>query len=275
MLYKAQKMMEKLAEWIPALTTTSLFGGVLWLARSLITTRLTNSVKNEFESKLEVLRSELKYKEAQIESLRSGAMSGLLTRQGTLYTRKLQAIDQIWSSVKELEKAKHISQTLGTLDLEACVRESPKNQNFRKFIEIAGGGFDPTSIDVSGSKLARPYLTPLAWAYFSAYQAVIMQAVVIMQMLKIGVNDAEKLLNLEHTSSLLKKALPLSAEYVDKHGISGHHHLLDQIEQLLLQELKNIQEGKEDDRGNARRAAEITKEIEKISNEFAELQAST
>jgi hypothetical protein len=65
---------DQLTDWIPALTTTTLFGWVLWLARSLIMTRLQNSVKNEFDSKLEVLRSELKSKETQIESLRTGAI---------------------------------------------------------------------------------------------------------------------------------------------------------------------------------------------------------
>lgn len=79
--------MDQISDWLPALTTTTLFGGALWLARSLISTRLTNSVKSEFDSKLEILRSELKSKEAQIESLRSGAMSGLITGK-VLYTRE-------------------------------------------------------------------------------------------------------------------------------------------------------------------------------------------
>lgn len=259
-------------DWIPALTTTSLFGAALWLARSLIMTRLTNSVKSEFDSKLEVLRSELKSKEAQIESLRSGAMSGLLTRQGALYARKLEAIDQLWSSVKELEKAKHISVTLGTLNFEACARESAKNPKFRTFIETIGGNLEPASIDLSGAKMARPYITPLAWAYFSAYSSVIMQAVAVIQILKIGADDAEKYLNFENTNNLLKTVLPSSAEYVEKYGISGHHHLLDQIEQLLLLELKNIQEGTHDDKENARRAAEINKEVEKVSNDVTQMQ---
>ncbi len=56
--------------------------------------------------------------------------------------------------------------------------------------------------------------------------------------------------------------------------MAGHHYLLDEIEQLLLIELKNIQEGNEDDKENARRAAEINKEVEKVSNEVAEMQAS-
>ncbi|OBX36753.1 hypothetical protein A8U91_01100 [Halomonas elongata] len=266
--------MEQLTDWIPALTTTSLFGGTLWLARSLIMTRLKNSVKNEFDSKLEVLRSELKSKEAQIESLRSGAMSGLLTRQGALYERKLQAIDQIWNSVKELEKAKYISSILGMLKFEECAEESARSPKFREFIQTIGGDFDLASLDMSGSKLARPFLTPLAWAYYSAYQSVIMQAVAVMKVLKIGVDDAAKFLNFESTNNLLKTVLPASAEYIDKYGMTCHHLLLDQVEQLLLTELKNIQEGNEDDKENARRAAEINKEVEKVSREVAEMQAS-
>lgn len=266
--------MDQLANWIPALTTTSLFGAALWLARSLIMTRLQNSVKNEFDSKLEVLRSELKSKEAQIESLRSGAMSGLITRQEALYQRKLQAIDQIWGSVKELEKGKYLSSTLATLKFEACAKEPARNPKFREFIETISGNFDLTSMDMSGSKLARPFLTPLAWAYYSAYSSVITQAVAVMQILKIGVDDAEKFLNFENTNGLLKTVLPSRAEYINEHGMAVHHYLLDEIEQLLLMELKNIQDGHEDDKDNTKRAAAINKEVDKVANEVAEMQSN-
>lgn len=265
--------MDQLSDWIPALTTTSLFGTALWLARATIMTRLKNSVKHEFDTKLEVVRSELKSKEAQIEALRSGAMSGLMTRQGTLYQRKLQAIDQIWSAVKELEKGKYISATLGTLNFESCAKESAKNPKFREFIENISGNFDITTLNLSGAKLARPFLTPLAWAYYSAYSSVILQAFAVMQILKIGVDDAEKYFNFDTTNNLLKTVLPLRTEYIEKHGMSAHHYLLDEIEQLLLTELKNIQNGHVDDKENAKRAAEINKEVEKVSSEVAELQS--
>ncbi|MDO9055986.1 MAG: hypothetical protein Q7U69_05515 [Sulfuricurvum sp.] len=267
--------MGQLTNWIPALTTTSLFAVALWLAKSLIMTRLQNSVKSEFDHKLEVLRSELKSKEAQIESLRSGAMSGLITRQGTLYQRKLQAIDQIWSSVKELEKAKYISTTLGSLNIQECAKESVKNPKFRDFIETISGNFDITKLDMSGSKFARPFLTPLAWAYYSAYSSIIMQAVTVMQVLKIGIDSAEKLLKLENTNSLLKTVLPHRTEYINQHGMSIHQYLLDEIEELLLMELKNIQDGHEDDKENAKRAAEINKEVEKVSTSIAEICSTT
>lgn len=256
------------------MTTTMLFAGVLWLTRSVISTRLTNSVKNEFDSKLEVLRSELNAKEAQIESLRSGAMSGLITRQGALYQRKLEAIDQIWSAVKELDKAKHISSTMGILEFETCAKESATNPNFRTFMDTVGGSFDPKSLNLSGAALARPFITPLAWAYYSAFSAVIMSAVMKMQVLKVGVDNAEKYLNSEYPNKLLKTVLPSKSEYIEKHGHSVHHYLLDEIEELLLFELKNIQDGNEDDMDNAKRAAAITKEVDNITGEMAKMQAS-
>jgi hypothetical protein len=264
---------DQISDWLPALTTTTLFGGVVWLARSLIATRLTNSVKSEFDSKLEVLRSELKSKEAQIESLRSGAMSGLITRQGALYQRKLEAVDQIWSAAKELDKAKYISANMAILKYGALATESATNPNFRTFIETVGGDFDPKTLNLLGSALARPFLTPLAWAYYSAFYAIIMSAVTKMQILKIGVDDPKKYLNSEYPNKLLKTVLPLRSEYIDNNDDSVHHYLLDEIEQLLLLELKYIQDGKEDDRDNAHRAAEITKEVDNITNEMAKMRA--
>ncbi|MCG7988843.1 MAG: hypothetical protein JAY80_15940 [Candidatus Thiodiazotropha lotti] len=264
--------MDQISDWLPALTTTTLFGGAVWLARSLISTRLTNSVKSEFDKKLEVLRSELKSKEAQIESLRSGAMSGLITRQGALYQRKLEAIDQVWSAVKELDKAKHISSTMAILKFDACAKASTTDPKFRIFIETIGGNFDPGTLNLSGAAVARPFLTPLAWAYYSAFSAIIMSAVNKMQILKIGVEDPEKLLNSEYPNKLIKTVLPSRSEYIDSNDDSVHHYLLDEIEQLLLLELKNIQDGKEDDRDNAYRAAEITKEVENITSEMARIQ---
>jgi hypothetical protein len=266
--------MDQLSNWVPALTTTSLFGVVLWLARTLIITRLKNSVKNEFDTKLEVLRSELKTKEAQIESLRTGAMSGLITRQGVLYKRKLEAIDQIWSAVKEIEKAKYISAAMATLKFEECAKESARNPKFRTFIEVIEGNFDIRKVNLSGAALARPFITPLAWAYYSAYSSILMLAVAKIQILKIGVDDPKKLLNFESSSNLLKTVLPSRTEYINKYGSSAQHYLLDEIEQLLITELKNIQDGHEADKENAKRAAEIIKEVENVTKEVAEIQAS-
>lgn len=65
-------------DWIPAVSTTVLLAGCLWLARNLITARLTNAVRYEYDKKLanskaeltekqDVLKADLRAKELQLE----------------------------------------------------------------------------------------------------------------------------------------------------------------------------------------------------------------
>ncbi|WP_299735771.1 hypothetical protein [uncultured Endozoicomonas sp.] len=257
--------MSFLQSWFPALTTTGLFAAALWLARSLISARLTSSVNHEFESKLEVLRSELKLKDDQIASLRTAAMSGLMSRQSILYQRKIEAVDQIWESIAALEKAKHISQTMSILDFEHCAQESLINPKFREFAEQIGGSFEPQIIKYELAKQAQPYLTKLAWAYYSAYSVIITTAVLKLNFLKIGLKEPHRMLNIESTNNLLKSVLPHLSEYIDKTDSSVHHFLLDQIEELLISELRNIQNGEGADLDDAVRASEILKAVEELN----------
>lgn len=96
-----------LIDWIPAISTTALLSVVLWLLRSVISTRLRASVQHEFDQKLETMRAtlrsseeafkaDLRGKEAQIAALRSGAMSALASRQAALDKRRIEAVDQLW-----------------------------------------------------------------------------------------------------------------------------------------------------------------------------------
>ncbi|MBI3902634.1 MAG: hypothetical protein HY306_06785 [Nitrosomonadales bacterium] len=106
-------------EWLPPISTTAIFGLVLWLGRNLIATRLTKSVQHEFDTKLESLRTELRKneelfradlraKEAEIAVLRSGAMTAMASRQVAFDKRRLEAIDQLWSAFIALGPAKWI-----------------------------------------------------------------------------------------------------------------------------------------------------------------------
>lgn len=93
------------------------------------------------------------------------------------------------------------------------------------------------------SHKARPYLSGLAWAYFSAYQAILMFAVAQMQLLKYGLNNP-KLLKPEHVVRLANAALPGYEEYLAKNGTDGAYYLLDELERKLLDELtRSLKEG--------------------------------
>src|SRR5438105_11435540 len=90
-------------EWFPLITMASLMAGALFLARKLITVRLTNSVRHEFDVKLEQLRAEIRAGEEHLNAVRSTALSALTAGQTALGERRLQAIDVIWKSTMALK----------------------------------------------------------------------------------------------------------------------------------------------------------------------------
>jgi len=57
-----------LADWIPAVSTTTLLAAGAWLGRNLIVTRLTKSVEHEFNARLETVRAELRLAEERFRA---------------------------------------------------------------------------------------------------------------------------------------------------------------------------------------------------------------
>lgn len=55
-------------DWIPAISTTGIFAGVLWLGRSLITSRLKNAVRHEYDKKLADLKADLTNKQEVLKA---------------------------------------------------------------------------------------------------------------------------------------------------------------------------------------------------------------
>jgi hypothetical protein len=156
-------------DWIPALTSTSLFALALWLFRKLISVRLTRSVKSEFDSKLEDLKSELRQKEAQINALQTGALSGLISRKSKLYEKQMEAIDQIWEAKSQLSKGVYLVNAMAIIKFDISSKEAVNNPNSRVFIETIGGKLELTDFNLESAKKCRPYISDLAWAYYSAY----------------------------------------------------------------------------------------------------------
>ena len=254
-------------DWIPSVTTTSILVYALWLSRKLIETRLTKSVEHEFDTKLEIIRSDfrekaemlkanLRSKESEINALRSGILTAMASRQMALDKRRLEAVDQLWTAVTDLAPAKNIAKLMAGVKFDASVKETARNPKFREVFEIMSSGFDPNKMDLCSSEKARPFVTPMAWAVFSAYQAIALQAVIKLHILKSGIGTAD-IVEIDVVTKLVKAALPDQAGNIDKFGDSLYHHLLDELERRLLDEMRKMLTGDETDKASVGKAAEI------------------
>lgn len=258
-------------EWIPALSTTALLSFVLWLSRNMIITRLINAVKYEYDEKIENIKADLKARDSQVEALRSGALSGISHRHATLYNHQINAIKELWESVVLLAPAKSISAAMSVINFKEVSELSESNPRIREmFTQL--GNVDLKKLPTNKALKTRPFISSLSWAYFSAYQAIVVNAVIRMEMLKIGIN-VQGVDDTEKVTKLVKVALPHHVGYIEKYGASAFHNLLDELESKLLMSFEVTLKGEELDKDTIKKAAEIIKEADLImeSNMTAEI----
>ena len=254
--------------------TTTLLGLAAFLARNLILARLKASVEHEFNAKLEALRTDLRKseesfkadlraKETQIEVLRSGALSGLASRQAALDKRRLEAIEQLWVGVEKLQPLKFASSMMASFDFTKSLQMASPDQKVRDFFSTLGKGFGPDKLEKLDAHKARPFVSEIAWALFAAYQAILYHALVQLQMLQVGADL--KILNVEHVTKLAKAALPSYADYIDKVGSAGYYYMLEPLEAELLKELQRMMRGEESDKSSVELAVRIMKEVASVN----------
>lgn len=258
-------------DWLPAISTTSLFSLIIWLSRNLIITRLTTSVRHEYDEKIEEIKSklrkneeelkaELKIKEIQIQALQNGALSGISNRQIVIFEKQVNAIELVWETVIALAPAKVVSSQMQVIKFESAAKQAsvdPKVLEMFSFITDA----NVEKIKFDKANKVRPFISPLSWAYYSAYQAIVMHAVVKMKMLKFGIDQVD-LINNEHAINLVKAALPHQIHTIEKYGVDVLHILLDELEEKLLLSFQLMLKGQDLDNEHIQMASKIIKESE-------------
>lgn len=268
--------------WLPALTTTGLFAAVLWLARELISARLTRTVQHEFDRKIESVRTEfraaeerlkaqLREKEAEISALRGGALSALASRQASLDRRRMEAVDQLWLAFNSLASARGLAASLAVFKFEASAKAAERDPKTRQLFESIGAGFDQTKIDLSSAEKARPFVSHMAWAVFSAYRAVVLHSVMRWHVLKGGLGTKD-FMDRDAIEKLIVTALPHYKDYLRNQGPDVYFYALEGLETKLLSELQAMLSGNDSDAATIEQAAEIIRKVNELQESTARAQ---
>jgi len=264
--------------WLPSLTTAGVLSAIAWLLREWIGARLTKSIQHEFDRKLEQLRADLREseerlkarireKEAEISALRSGALTALASRHAALDKRKLEAVDQIWAAFNALAPARGLATSMGFIKFESAAELAERDSKARELFSMIGGGFDWNKLDQSGADKARPFVTPMVWAVYTAIRAIAMHSAMRWMVLKGGLGNKDYA-DADAIRALVVKVLPHYEDYLKQHGPAVYYYVLQALEERLLAELNTMMSGEEMDRASLKQAAEIIRAA-------GELQRST
>lgn len=216
----------------------------------------------------EQLKSSLKLQEADKASLRSTVLGGISQRQSLVDKRRVEAAESVWAAVIAMLPLKGVYQTLSHFPFKKVFEQSASDPKLQAFFKELFG----SSLADPGIKSLRPeqlFLTPLAWAYFSAYRSMIYAGFARASVLLIGLKDAAEMLDYEPLKSVLIAALPMRKNFIEAHDADFYYMLFDELENKLLEELKSILDGREIDEGRAGQVSQMLAAVASLEAQTA------
>lgn len=261
--------------WIPGLVAAVGVALLVWLVPRMILAQFTKALEHGNDKRLEVLRAEhrdtahnlvaqLKAKETELAVLRAGALTSMANRQMALDQRRLEAVEQIWSAVIVLGRAKYVSSIMSVTKLGPAADLAKANPDAREVFEIIGSKADPKVLFSDDVAKARPFVSEMTWALFNAYQTIISHAVLKLEFIKSGLGGKD-LIDQGAISRVIKSALPDQVSYIERYGDAGYHNLLDALEVRLLEEMRRSLRGIESDKASVEQAAVILRASSEIN----------
>jgi hypothetical protein len=240
---------------------------------------IEKGIQHRFDGKIENLRAELRIneerlksdlraKEAEILALREGVLSGRINRQVLLDKRRLEAAERIWAAVIALGPAKALSATMSIIKYDAVVKDTELRQAIDSFLPPTDDYSKPIAMN------EQPFVPQIAWAYFFAYIVIIRSACIRAESLRAGIEQPEQFFDVRKVKEVLKAALPHKAEFIASSQPAAFHDLLDELEERLVAELKNMLEGRDLDEAAIVQAKHIVDATNKLASQGTEIEAA-
>src|SRR6185312_4886785 len=134
------------------------------------------SLRSELRGSEERLKSDLRSSEATIAALRENVFAGRGQRESLLDKRRIEAVERIWAALSKLAPLRFVSELMARVDFKVAAELAPDDPKVREFAATITKNV-PEMKDLNhGAADEQIFVSPLAWAYFSAYQLVLFGA---------------------------------------------------------------------------------------------------
>lgn len=220
-------------------------------------------MRAQFARELEGLKADLVKSGREMETLRAAPMGARAARQAQIDKRRLEAVDQLWNAVKDLAAGKGAASWMAVVKFETVADAAKTDQRVRDMFKDIANSLNLDKQLIFSGHVARPFVSPLAWALFSAYSAAIGMTRARLAVLELGIG-AVALDKQEAVIKLLVEALPDWRTYIERFGFRGLPYVLDELERRLLAELQRTLTGEDDDAAEVDRAKKIIDRVNEL-----------
>lgn len=238
---------------IQVATSASVVAVVGVVFKDSISRFVTKSVEHRFDRKLENFKTTLRESETELEQIRSYLVSSRREREASVQVKRLEAAEAMLRARNLLAQFSLLIQYLNILNLDVMLKDDadPRLQEFMRVLT------DPFKIEAKvaafgavDKSIFQLYLSEQALNVFSAYEATIMQATLVAQLLRSNFKGRTDALKEGALASKIINLIPDSKPGFDRegdrHAFRHAAYLHDEILRVLRLEVSGEVDHKRD-----------------------------
>jgi hypothetical protein len=240
-------------DWLVSVFVSSgSIGIVLYIFRDAIGAFLTKSVEHRFERKLEVFRSEIREGEADLDQIRTYLTSAQRDRVASFQQKKLEAAEI-------LLRARFVLSQMGMLVefMKSFKEENVLKSDDPKVAQVVQELIKPFEIDEKlksyghiDKTLPQLYLGQKSLDAFNVYEAIVMQAIMMMKIFSIELRGKQDLIKRGDLGNKVQELAPTSKEgfekFGDRYAYYWANYFHDEILKALRHEVSGLDEVERD-----------------------------
>lgn len=236
---------------------TSFLAILLALAFFALKHIIKSAIEADFAKDLEKLRADLKARDDEVATLRSNVMDGMAGRHAFVVQRRFQAIEALWASVCEKASLKALATFTERIKMDELLKSAKTHDGSRqlgKFL-VTVGRVDEQLTDLGNIRRHQPFIPARVWTLYTAHAGILTLLALQAKMAAEGVGH--EMSKSDTTLATVRVALPHMADFLDKFGEAALPHLVQPLEDKILELIIAWLEGGEEDHEAVRRAAKV------------------
>lgn len=216
-----------------------------YLCRQFIEARLTRSVQHEFDKKLAIFKERLDEETKRLDSVRGAGFAALLSQRNSLAAKRVEAAQGLWNAVLYARKGITVALSLEILKIEEVVKRvrEPEIQTYLKAIGPADVMTDEFIAKLNGYAQHQPFVSPVAWALYTAYSTIIVLSISKLKMLQLGFDPGNVVKDTHWVVLLGKALLPADFNKIESGAQYNLHWALGRVEERIVDELRRSMAG--------------------------------
>lgn len=262
--------------WLPSIILSSIITVVGFLGGTYYKARVEKNLAFSFDKKIEPLRSDLRKgeeqfkfqlraSETQLSALRDSALASLSNKNAQLDRRRIEAAERLWTASVHAAKLKFVAKMMQCIKIDGALERSQgrgrEAESLRSFAQMIwdANKLDEVKLDHNVA-FERPFLSPKAWVYYSAYISIYGYAIGVLGSMKAGLGKG--IMDETHITAAIQATLPHHQPLLEKYGSGYIFFLIDELEEKLLAEIVSGFDHSESTSKSLAAAAEIVRAAE-------------